>query len=205
MRDDERDQDDINLLLERLDHPMPGVAVEQVIARTRVKRSRWVKWAAGILLFVGLGGVAYAVPGSPLRGWIEAVVDGIIGEKNPPNGVVDSPVGGHETALPGIAVDPGSGLRIVFTHAVDSAVAHVSLIDGDQVTVRAPGNVATFTAGVGELIVDNSPAPVIYEIGIPRHVPRVEITVEGRRVLLKEGEKVSGGTASGQGYRVPLF
>jgi hypothetical protein len=204
MRDDERDQDDINLLLQRLDHPMPAVPVERVIARAAVKRSRWVSWAAGILLFVGLGGVAYAIPGSPVRGWFEAVVNGIRGTGKPLAGVVDSTVGGSATAVAGIAVDPGSELRIVFTHAVDSAVAHVTLIDGDQVTVRAPGNAATFTTDVARLIVDNSLSPVIYEIGIPRNAPRVEIRVAGRRVFVVEAGRLMGGLEEEKEYLVPL-
>lgn len=204
MRDDQRDQDDINQLLERLDHPLPAVSVEQVIARAKVRRAGWVKWAAGILLVVGLGGVAYAMPGSPVRGWIDSVVDRILGPNRPPSVMVDSGTGGGAAPAAGIAMDPGSDLRIVFTHAADSAVARVSLVDGEQVTVRAPGGAATFTADVSQLIVDNALAPASYEIGIPRNAPRVEIRVAGRRVFLKENEKLTGGTAIPEGYLVQL-
>ncbi|HEV8125248.1 MAG TPA: hypothetical protein VGP80_13465 [Gemmatimonadales bacterium] len=208
MRIDEptHDQDDINALLRQLDHPGPPVSAEVIVARAQGRKPGWGRWAAGILLVAGLGGVAYAVPGSPVPGWVNAVVAAITGPGTPPapSGPLPPPV--PDEAPAGVAVAPGGDFTILFTRTADSGLARITLTGGSDVVVRAPGGAATFTSDIRRLVIDNLPISAVYEISIPAGAPRVEITVQGRRVFLKEGDRVTaeGTTVSSQQYLLPL-
>ena len=82
---------------------------------------------------------------------------------------------------------------------------HAVLSDADAVVVRAPTGSATFSSQAGRLDVRSNMAAV-YELGIPRAARRVEVMVGGRRVLLKEGARVSTSAApdSSGGWLLPL-
>lgn len=182
----ERDEDEVHALLRHLDHAPPATDAETIAAHARARDVGWVRWAAGIVLALGLAGAAYAAPGSPLRAWVEAVVEwmgGGSGDAPPPAG---------------IAVAPGPALVILFTSRQAEGQAEVSLTDGAEVVVRAPGGTATFTAEVERLVIDNPSSTATFEILIPRTAPRVEILVTGVRVFLKEGPRVTGP------FRLPL-
>jgi hypothetical protein len=207
MRIDEptHDQDDINALLRHLDHPGPPVSAEVIIARARGRKPGWRRWAAGILLVTGLGGVAYAVPGSPVPGWVNAVVAAIAGTGNTPapSGLLPPPVPNEEPA--GVAVAPGGDFTILFTRTADSGLARITLTGGSDVVVRAPGGAATFTSDINRLVIDNLPTSAVYEISIPASAPRVGITVQGRRVFVKDHDRITAdGATSNQQYVIPL-
>ena len=204
--DETRDQDDINALLRHLDHPGPPVTVEAIVARARGRRSGWGRWAASILLLMGLGGVAYAFPGSPVPGWLHTVIVAFAGTHNPPapSGPVPPPV--PDAAAAGIAVAPGSDFSILFSRASDSGQVRVSLTSGNDVVVRAPGGAATFTSDINRLVINNQPTSAVFEIEIPNRAPRVAIEVQGRRVFLKDRDEITatGATVSNRQYVLPL-
>src|SRR3954469_17130716 len=50
----------------RLDHTVPRVTAGSVIGQGARRMRAWVRLAAGVVLALGLAGVAYAAPGSPL-------------------------------------------------------------------------------------------------------------------------------------------
>src|SRR5262247_1513128 len=68
-REAERDAGEVVTQLRALDEPAPVVRATAVAARARraVPWSLVRRWATGLALAAGLGGVAYALPGSPFR------------------------------------------------------------------------------------------------------------------------------------------
>lgn len=203
--EDPRDQEDINVLLRQLDHPLQPLSVEAVIARAARRRPGWARWAAGILLVAGVGGVAYAIPGSPVPRWVEAVVDGIAGTRNPPApDSVPAPV--PDATAAGIAVQPSGDFTIHFSRAAEGSEARITLTGGTDVIVRAPGGSATFTSDVNRLVINNLPTSAVFEIAIPRSASRVEIEVQGRRVFLKDHDRITAthATMFNEQYVLPL-
>lgn len=81
MHPDDEPTDAVQALLRALDHPVPKVTAEAIAARARAPdraRPAW-RWAAAVLLTLGVAGAAFALPGSPLRRWastLGAVVTG---------------------------------------------------------------------------------------------------------------------------------
>jgi hypothetical protein len=190
--------------LRGLDHPVPRVNPRTLLPSRRRAARGYQRLAAGIVLAVVAAGAAYALPGSPLPGVVQRIVELVRGTPGHPAPTAITPQADAGFQA-GIAVDPGSRLTILFP-AQSGASAVVSLADGGDVMVRALDG-ATFTSDVDRLLIEHRAVPAPrYEIQIPRSAPLVEIQVGGRRVLLqRSGRIITGVTPDAQGrYRLSL-
>lgn len=207
----EREENEVYTLLRAVDDPPPPIRAEAVALRAelasaaeRTRGSVWLRRAAGILLAVGIAGAAYAVPGSPVRAWVHAIVQKIGGRPAPS---AEAPGPGESTAgVSGIAVLPGERLLILFRSAQAKGGARVLLIDGPEVQVQAPVGSATFTSSADRLLINNQGSSATFEIRIPRSAPWLEVRVGGQRIFLKEGQRVttSGSASAVGGYLLRL-
>jgi hypothetical protein len=201
----EREAAEIRTLLTQADHEPPKVDALQIAARARVRRGRWQKWAAGILLVIGSAGILYAAPGSPLRGWLASAARWIGREevKVPPDESAAAPT---PASVAGIAVSPGESLLIIFEESQPEGRARITLSAGTEVIVRAPAGSATFTSQASRLVIGNHGTASIYDIEIPQTAPRVEVLVDGGRIFLKAGQAITipdSGAGTGP-YLLPL-
>ena len=209
MYPDDEPTEAVQALLRALDHPVPKVTAEDIaawaVAPGRVMPA-W-RWAAAVLLTVSIAGAAFALPGSPLRRWA-ATLGSVVTGRGLPDAAPDSasvtqaPSPDHSRA--GIAVAPGRSLLIAFDRPAPAALVLVSLVDGAEVTVRAPAGSATFTADAGRLIVEGRGAspgsaavPDTFAIEIPRESRRVEIRAGQARVFLKEHDHITSPRPAG--------
>ena len=167
--------------LKLLDRPGSSgpVSAEAVMARGAARSDEWRRWAAVVVVAIGIAGAAYAIPGSPWRRWI----DGIAPRAAPPQ-APQAPKAVAEFA--GVAVAPGPRLAIVFTRAESRSRVVVRVVDGGEVVVRAPSGAATYTSDVGRVVVDNGSAAE-FEVAIPRSAARVEIRVGATILFVREG------------------
>jgi len=169
------DESEVYALLRRVDHPAPKVAVETM----RRRPTPWLRWAATIVLALGVAGAAYAIPGSPLKRWVHKVT-----HREPALPVVP------DSALAGIAVPPGLDLAVLFTRPEAIGRIEVLLTDGAEVEVRAVTGAGVFSAGTDRLVVGPRDSAATFEVRIPRAAPRVQILLGDTRVMLKEGSRV---------------
>jgi len=205
MRPMDRETESIERLLRSLDHAVPAISAESIAAKARARsrgRTRWL----GAILTVAVAGAVYAAPGSPLRAWMGAIVER---RSATPERGARAAAPPAAPALSGIAIDPGTGLVIVFeSPRVGGAggLAIVSLEDGAEAVVRAPRGAATFTTGAERLAIGEWDASARFEIVVPRSAPRVEIRVGARTVFVKSRGGVSTtGIEMGPGrYTIPL-
>ena len=182
------DETRVQQLLRYVDHPPPQIDAEMVAARAREGGRGWGRWAAAVLVALGLAGAAYAMPGSPVREWVKHVAEWIGGRSQ---AAPLAPTPGPAPGTAGIAVTPGADFVILFTARQAEGVARVSVTDGAEVVVRAMAGSATFTSEVDRLVVDNTGSSASFEILVPRSAPRVGIWVNGKRILLKNGPVVT--------------
>jgi hypothetical protein len=200
--EDER-MDDVNALLRTLDHPVPEITAESVAAQARAggwgRAGAPLRWAAAIVLTLGAAGAAFAIPGSPLPGWVSTVATRLRGSTVAlPADSVQVPIGDRASA--GIAVAPGQALIILFVGAGADGLARVSLTDRAEVVVRASTGAATFTSGTDRLVIEDRNASDTFAVEIPRSAPRVEIRVGGTPALLAErGRIVAAGAPDSAG------
>ena len=198
----ERDQREVYALLRPVGGPPPAVTAEQIAERARGSRLGWGRWAAGILLAAVIAGGAYAMPGSPLAGWVHAVSERIRGSERPPTPVEPPPM----PLMAGLAVPPGKGLVILFEQAQPQSKVHVSLGDWTEVRVRGPSGGATFGSEADTLRIGNRDSTATFEVEIPRDARMVEIRVAGTRIFAKEGARIvaPGADEVAEVYLLPL-
>ena len=93
--------------LAALDHAAPAVSIGAIERGAQVDAVRRLPWAAGIVIALGVAGVAYAMPGSPLPAWLGGLTSWIRGEPSVAQ-VVSSPSRPAASDAPGVAVPPGT-------------------------------------------------------------------------------------------------
>ena len=182
-------------LLETLDHVPPRRDITTVMSTNREEgrgeRNVWVRRVAVLVLIAGLGGAAYAIPGSPLPGWIDKLTGGAHEEPAPvpqePTGTKDS-TATLVPAVSGVAIPPTKRFSIVFAAPQDSGTVYLTPGEGLNIVIRAVGGAPRFTlSSADRLDVDNTGLNSSYEIEVPKSAHFVELVVGGRRVILKDG------------------
>lgn len=206
----EREEQEVTRLLGAIDHPVPHLSVEQLLARGRSGRIASLARAAAVVLLVSTAGVALAMPGSPLRAWIANLVQRDSTDPRPspeaPSGTAAQGIPQRESTA-GIAITPGLSLLIEFTSLQPAGEAIVTV--GDDVTevvVVAPAGLARFTAADDRLLIDTDSVPGLFEIRIPRAAPHIRIRWAGTLVFEKNGMRLRRGATevSGDRHRIPL-
>lgn len=181
------DEREIYELLGRIDLPhRPGrleVATEKGRRRSAMPSMRW---AAGIVLMVGVAGVAMAVPSSPLRQWLQGRQRARERAAIPPPAPPATPA----VDVAGIRVLPGTSMQITFAAPQSSGEMRIQLVDGDDIDLRAASGAVTYAVGTGLLRIENEGATTSYILRIPRIAPSVQVHVAGRRVWSKDGARV---------------
>jgi hypothetical protein len=191
------DENEVFALLRQLDHPPRPVTMDVIAAQALRRRAsrRW-SWAAAILLTT-VGGVAWAAPGSPVRGWIEAAVERLAGPPEIPGSGDPAPVPPPLRPGAGIAMPPGRELLIVISAPERGGTAHVVLSDQEEVVVRAATNAVAFTSERDRLLIETRAGTPDLDIAVPRTAARVEIRVGGTRLFLKKGRLVTATDSAG--------
>jgi len=202
LADAEREEVEVHALLRALDTPAPMVRAEAVALQAemltgvaRTGGSSWLRRAAAVAVVVGVAGAAYAIPGSPVRRWVQAVVRQVGGGLEVPSGSRNESRGGSLN-VSGVAVPPGEKLSVIFTGA---GRVRVSLTDDAEVRVLAPAGAATFTTKTEYVLISSRDPSATFDVGIPRTARWVEILAQDRRVFLKEGTRISTGAARAAG------
>jgi hypothetical protein len=185
-------------LLAHLDKPPRHASAATIMERARRSQRPPLRWAAGVVLALGLAGAALAVPGSPVRAWLR------IG-KSVTNAAPPATDAGARDAATGIAVPPGSVLTIQFQNPQQTGVARVRLVEAGDVVIRSLAGRATFTSGATRVAIANTGSGD-FEIDIPRAAARVVIVLGGRQLLLKDGATItsSGPTDASGAYLLDM-
>lgn len=187
-------------LLGALDHDVPGLDPPWLAVgagRTGTWRSRA---AAAVAILVVAGGLAWAIPGSPIPAWVRSVLRGD-GEATPAE-AGPTPV---EPAS-GVAVDPGDSLDVAFEHSQEAGQVRVVRTASGPVTIRILGPAPDLRVETHRVGIANAGSSASYRVEIPDAAPLVRVTVAGRVVLEKRGPdaRTSAPADSGLEYAFPL-
>lgn len=215
LEEGKREQSRVHEMLRSLDSPAPAVSADAIMSRAEAEergsvadeeaRSRprvpWLRQAAVLAVVIGLAGAAYAIPGSPVRGWIHDITGKLAGRPETP---APAPRPGH-TGVSGVAVPPGDRLTILFEPGAKGAELRIDLTDGPDAHVHGPAGAAAYTSSAGYLLVRGLDSTAVFQVLIPRSAPWVEIRAQDERVFLKEGPRVTtNGSRMGDHYVLPL-
>jgi hypothetical protein len=136
---------------------------------------------AALLLLLVSGVAAAAVPGSPVRSWIESRLGGPADDAAP-SGVVE----GGEVSAAARARD--GRLVVELRELARGEEIRVEVVEGDQGRIRGPAG-TRFEGGAGRIGAWSVVGPL--EVELPGDVPRVELRSEGRLLAtVRSGELV---------------
>ena len=196
--DAEHEERDVFGLLETLDHRPPRRDINTVMASNRKfrrpARNLWIRRVAVLVLIAGLGGAAYAIPGSPVPGWFKKI-GSLVGGDQAPVEETSEPVDTVDTttlvpSTSGIAIPPSKRFAIVMAAPQDSGIVYLTPTEGFNVTIRALGAAPRFTLTSSDrLDVDNTGLNSSYEIEVPMSANFVELVVGDRRIILKDARR----------------
>jgi hypothetical protein len=184
--DAQREETRIFGLLRELDHPLPRIHDDMAAVRSR-RGLPWGRLAASIVVAIVVAGVAYAASGAPLPKMFQRLVEWVA--QTPAPSRPASPAG-TDAAGRGIAVTAGDRLVIHFSTVKPGGLATISLTHDSDVEVRTLHGQASFTSDLDRLQVDSRSDSTRFQVLIPRRAAWVEVQVGGRRVFLKEGDRV---------------
>jgi hypothetical protein len=173
-----------------LDRPAPRLEATDVIHGSG-RGLAWGRRAALVVLGLGLAGVAYAAPGSPVPAWLRAITAEMRPTPAPPVSAPAAPIHNGDSAASGIAVSPGERLTVTLPSPAAGALAYVSLGDSTDLAVRVVSGTASFSSGMDRLAVETFDSSAVFRIVVPRGGPWIEIRAGGVRLFLKRGARIT--------------
>lgn len=187
----------------------PARAGAPAARRTAVGGWRALPRAAVVVLGLGLAAAASAaVPGSPVRAWMESLLQG-----GAAGGAVTAPQAEQPTVAAeqapveaGVSITLGGGaLRVVVADAAPGLVVRAVLTDGERAGVYASGAAsdARFTTGAGMISI-SGPSGGTLRVEIPRGSGPASVEVNGEVRVTKEGDllRVPAGAAAVSGEAI---
>ena len=183
---------EIDRSLRLLDYPVAGADVDVIIRRAKRDRSKslW-RMAAGIA-FLATAGVAAAMPGSPIRAWIDR------GNAERPNGSRSAAVAPElpqprTPSAAGISIEASGSVTLVFDANQTAGSITIRFDTGSELRVRAEGGAAGFEVRSEGLRVRNRGSVASYEVMVPATASSVDIRVGDSAVFRKRDEVVVKG------------
>lgn len=170
-------------LLEELDHEPPAIDWGAVTRESRSGGSARSLIAASVAFLLVATGILYALPGSPLRGWVDTVVRG------DPEAVAPAPVQG-DPALSGIAVEPADPFEVHFAGFQRTGRVRLTLVPSTRLELKVVGETVELESGADRLVVSNESSTSSYELQIPRALGSLRVRVGGTAVFDKQGERI---------------
>ncbi len=199
-----RDEAGIFALLDTLNHPAPRHNPQAVMARAGAG-SRWLKRAAVLFITLGAAAAGYAIPGSPLRAWVDRLLRPLADTTFIAPQPGEAPAPGQPITA-GIAVPPGRHFVIRFLAPEEAGHLLVWSTGDSMVAVRARGGAPppTFSIESDQLVITNPGSAAAYEIELPESALRIEILVGTRRLLLQQAGRISADSTCHKPVRSPV-
>ncbi len=144
------------------------------------------RWLIAASLLLVAGTAAAAVPGSPVRAWVERQFDDVarvFGAGETGEGVVVA-TDSATAAAAGVAIRPTASLEVVIRDPAEGTWVAVRVVEGDRASVHAAGARYRTSSDRIEVL---GPAGGEVRVEIPARLERAGIQVDGRPLLRKEG------------------
>lgn len=193
MSPDRREERDVAELAElgelfrSLDRPLPAVAVEDVVRRARRGPRAALRVAAVLAAVLGLAGIAYALPGSPVRPWAARWIGRAESPSRPGDGVMPRDAGPGAQGG-GLLLDPAEPLLLRLRPG-STGHLRIRVTRAGALALRMTAGVGRFTSEPASLHVGLGAADTL-ELTVPADAGRVEVTHGGRVLFRKQGERV---------------
>ena len=182
-------------LFEALDHEAPSLDWEAIEAPEGGGSGRLL--VAASIAFVLAAGILYALPDSPLRGWIDRAGSGAPAPEAEPGGA---------RSISGLSILPAAPFEILFAGGQESGVIRLELADTPELEIRILGDPVDLESRPDRVTVANLGSRSSYAIRLPEAGPPITVRVGDFAVFVKSEvglETAAPRMESGE-YRIDL-
>lgn len=187
-------------LLGKLDHDAPEIDWDAVRHAPTSRRNAGSRIAASIAFLLLAGGILYALPESPVRGWI----DRLLGEDAPEAPAPGDRFGSErDAAVSGLSVRPAGAFEIVFEASQASGTIRLKLVRTPDLEIRVLGSPVQLESGPDRVTVSNASSRSSYEILVPESASSIRVRVGDEDVFVtRRGEVEGAGHPDSAGFYV---
>jgi anti-sigma factor RsiW len=187
-------------LLGTLDHEAPGIDWNSALNPPSTRARAGSRIAASIAFLLLAGGILYALPDSPVRGWIDRL-RGMDATEAPTPGIGSRSE--IETPVSGLRVRPAGAFEIDFEDSQAIGAIRLRLVRTPEVEIRVLGSPVRLESGTDRVSVSNANSQSSYEILVPESAASIRLRVDGKEVFLTQwGEVQSAGLPDSTGFYV---
>ncbi|MGQ0640934.1 MAG: hypothetical protein ACT4P6_09240 [Gemmatimonadaceae bacterium] len=187
---DEMDRD-LADALHVLNYPVRAVSVDGIIrrARTRSAQRRWRFAAAAVVMLAA--SAAAALPGSPVRRWIVAVLSDAAANSPTPAAPQRPPVDvAPNPDTRGVGTIIGRSAEVVFSTPQESGALVIRFIPEPELRIRSTDAVVGYQVRPTGFLVNNSGSRASYELDVSERVSELRVSVGDRTVFERRGGRV---------------
>lgn len=176
--------DDLAELLRQLDHPVPRVSVDEIIARARPGR-RWAGASIAAATIV-VAGIAAALPSSPVHHALLRAIAGAPRELHRPDTVAT-----HAAKQgAGVALVPQGWLTVRFAAPLPESRVRVVIVAGEQLSLVPEGGDAAFSVGDASIVVREATTPT-FTLTVPNTLSGLSLESDGALRFEKRGPTIT--------------
>jgi hypothetical protein len=175
-----RDERRLFGLLEELDHEPPAINWGAVTRESRSGGSARSLIAASVAFLLVASGILFAIPGSPLRKFLESVLADT-------ETVASAP---EDPAVSGIAVEPADPFDVRFVASQRTGRIRITLVSSKRLELKVVGDPVELESGVDRLLISNEGSGSSYELLVPRALGSIRVRVGESTVFDKQGERI---------------
>lgn len=187
-------------LLGTLDHEAPEIDWNSALPPPPTRAKAGSRIAASIAFLMLGGGILYALPDSPIRGWIDRLRGKDATEAS------TSDIGSRseiETPVSGLSLRPAGAFEIDFNDSQATGAIRLRLVQTPEVEIRVLGSPVGLESGPDRLSVSNANSRSSYEILVPESAASIRVRVDGEEVFrTRRGEVQSAGLPDSAGFYV---
>jgi hypothetical protein len=178
-------------LLGTLDHEAPEIDWNSALDPPSTRARAGSRIAASIAFLLLAGGILYALPESPVRGWIDRL-RGMDATEAPPPGIGSRSE--IETPVSGLSVRPTGTFEIDFEDSQAIGTIRLRLVETFDVEIRVLGSPVQLESGPDRVTISNAISQSSYEILVPESAASIRVRVDGEEVFFTQrGDVQSAG------------
>ncbi len=180
---------EMRVLLSSIDHRVPAIRANNVIARAR----RRAGWHVALIAASALLAVASVSTAAVRSGFVTRLVDGIRGARHEAPARLKETSTADVNASRGVAFVAGAQVDVDFRAPQTAGAVQVRWVDSGSVLLTQTGAMgeAHYALTPTGVIVNNERSTASYTLVLPRSASRVRVRIAGREVAAKSGDVIA--------------
>lgn len=190
--DDPLDRD-LASALDALDYPVRRVSADAIIqrARARAAQRRWRFAAAAVVMLAA--SMAAALPGSPVRRWVESTLRGTAAPSAPRVAPTPAEVSERGPEMRGVVTSIGASAEVTFTDWQEAGEVAIRFIANAELRIRSNESPERYLVRPEGIRVRNPGSRASYELDVADRAEDVRVVASGQTIFERRGGRIVRG------------